>query len=131
MHDSPRLPKASHQLPALLEAAALDLPGAALAATGDANSSDLAQQLAVLADAARDAARLCLAAADPDSDEGDLAVMLTLRAWLLAVAASTNCTAKVVPDPAAGQQLRDRYADDLRAARIDGVLDLIDDVLGV
>ena len=129
-----RLPEHARHLPALLHTPTLDLPETVRDLIDEPHSNDLVTHLTMLAEGASRAASVCLSSTDPDLNAEAVALLLTLRAWLLAVAASVATAAPHAPAPCAsedGQWLRDRYAHDLRAARIDGVLHLIDDLLDV
>ena len=132
---SPRLPTVAVELLAALTPAADQLGEQALGALTTATRANVTKALTEIGDnAARGAAALLLEADPVDDRIGEL---LTVRAWLLAVAcgagrlAGPNTVPSISSDltSTGARLLRDRYNNDLAGGYADGVLPLIDDLL--
>jgi hypothetical protein len=128
-----RLPELADQLPAALTGAAEQLGRTCRAALGTTARQVLATTLDAIC---RHASRGAVAMLDDvDVDDDRLAEILTVRVWLLAVAAGAARLGAESPEPessagsAGAEALRHRYQDDLKSAERDGLLVLIDDLL--
>lgn len=131
----PRLPAIAVDLRAALSPDADALGRGALAGLTRPRRTSLKAALEEIGRHAGNAAAALLADADPDNER--LGELLTVRAWLLAVAcgctrlagsSATSDTGGALTSPG-GERLRRRYQDDLAGAYADGVLPLIDDLI--